>query len=208
MLSEPKSNNYVFVNCPFDTEYAPMLNAIVYTIYRCGFSVQTALNEDDATENRLDKIIRCIGDCRYGIHDISRTELNKAGLPRFNMPFELGIFFGAKKLGTHKQRNKSGMVFEREKYSYQQFISDLNGIDTKAHSNKPTKAIEQSRNWLRIVSKRTTIPGAEQVKTDYTNFKKKLPGIAVRLGFDPANILFNDYCLIVEEHIKKRIGNK
>ena len=208
MLPAPVYNNYVFVNCPFDAEYAPMLNAIVYTIYRCGFFPQTALNEDDATENRLDKIIRCIGDCRYGIHDISRTELNKAGLPRFNMPFELGIFFGAKKLGVHKQRSKSGMVFERKKYACQQFISDLNGIDTKAHLNQPSTAMEHTRNWLRTASKRSTIPGAEQIKTEYINFKKKLPSVAVRLGLNPDNIFFNDYCLMVEEHIKERIGNK
>src|SRR5262249_5963635 len=32
--------------------------------------------------------------CKYGIHDISRTEVTSAsGLPRFNMPLELGVVF-------------------------------------------------------------------------------------------------------------------
>jgi hypothetical protein len=93
------NHDYVFINCPFDEEYAPILRAIVFCIYRCGFIPTTALNEDNALDNRLQKIERCIEKCRYGIHDISRTELNTNNLPRFNMPFELGMFFGAKRFG-------------------------------------------------------------------------------------------------------------
>jgi hypothetical protein len=47
----------------------------------------------------LSKIEKLIEVSKYGIHDISRTELNAHNFPRFNMPFELGIFFGAKRHG-------------------------------------------------------------------------------------------------------------
>lgn len=140
-------NDNVFVNCPFDTAYVPLLHVIIFTVYRCGFVPQSALGEDDATDNRLDKIVRIIENCKYGIHDISRIELNPLGLPRFNMPFELGIFFGAKKLGNKEQKNKNALVFEKIKFSYQQFISDLNGIDTKAHNNDPNTITRHIRNW-------------------------------------------------------------
>ena len=37
---------------------------------------------------------------RFGIHDVSRTESDKASaLPRFNMPLELGFFLGARAFG-------------------------------------------------------------------------------------------------------------
>src|SRR5438876_5958145 len=120
-------NDYIFVNCPFDEEYMLLLQAIIYSIYRCGFIPQCALGEDDASDTRIDKIIRCIENCKYGIHDISRIQLNVNGFPRFNMPFELGIFFGAKRFGIKEQKNKNALVFERTKYTYQQYISDLNG---------------------------------------------------------------------------------
>ncbi|MES1250158.1 MAG: hypothetical protein ABUL46_05705 [Chitinophaga rupis] len=81
-------NDSVFINCPFDDEYVPIFRAIVYTIYRCGFFPKTAMDEEDGLDNRLNKIIRKIKDCRYGIHDLSRIELNAADFPRFNMPFE------------------------------------------------------------------------------------------------------------------------
>src|SRR3954467_8306304 len=95
----PEYNDSVFVNCPFDDEYIPILRAIIFTIYRCGFFPVSALAEDDGLDNRLNKIERLIENCKYGVHDISRTELNVNGLPRFNMPFELGVFFGAKRFG-------------------------------------------------------------------------------------------------------------
>lgn len=198
-------NDSVFINCPFDDDYTPLLQAIVYSVYRCGFIPQSALGADDATDNRLDKIIRYIKNCRYGIHDLSRIELNVDGFPRFNMPFELGIFFGAKKLGTTQQRNKSALVFERVKYTYLQYISDLNGIDSKAHSDDPLIVIRQIRNWLATESRRTTIPGPAKLIADFQDFITNYPAVADAAGLDPTAMPFNDFCLIVEEDVRVRI---
>lgn len=102
-VSRLQYDNAVFINCPFDNEYTPLFQAIVFCVYRCGFVPVSALGEDNALDNRLQKIERCIAACRYGIHDLSRAEINSARLPRFNMPFELGLFFGAKQFGNKKQ---------------------------------------------------------------------------------------------------------
>ncbi len=48
-------------------------------------------------------------------------------LPRFNMPLELGIFLGAKRFGSQKQKQKNGLILDREKYRYQSFCSDIAG---------------------------------------------------------------------------------
>ena len=46
-----------------------------------------ALEDGDAGQVRIDKIYNIIEDCRYGIHDIPRTELDAIScLPRFNTP--------------------------------------------------------------------------------------------------------------------------
>lgn len=120
----------IFINCPFDDEYSVLLRALIFTIYRCGFVPRSALEEDDASDIRIEKIVRLIEKCKYGIHDISRTELDqKTLLPRFNMPFELGIFWGAKKFGKKIHNEKNALIFEREKYNYQKYFSDLNGVD-------------------------------------------------------------------------------
>ena len=196
-------SDFVFINCPFDNDYLPLLRALVYTVYYCGFIPKTALDEDNAMDNRLTKIIGKIKDCCYGVHDLSRVELNHAGLPRFNMPFELGIFFGAKYLGTGRQRAKNALIFERKKYSYQQYISDLNGIDTKAHRNNPAIAMQALRDWLRTASGRQGIAGYALIQEDYRVFLKELPGIAKLIGFTVDNLPFTDYCTIVEEYVAR-----
>jgi hypothetical protein len=82
-----------FINCPFDSEYKPLFEAIAFAVLACGIRPRCALEIDDSSEVRIDKIFKIIAECKYGIHDISRTEVTSAsGLPRFNMPLELGNF--------------------------------------------------------------------------------------------------------------------
>jgi hypothetical protein len=94
-------NRDVFINCPFDSDYLIFFRAIVFVVIRSGFRARSALETDDASENRFDKICNIIQRCRYGIHDISRTELDpESQLPRFNMPLDLGVFLAQSALGS------------------------------------------------------------------------------------------------------------
>ncbi len=91
----PLKSRDVFVNCPFDTTYKPIFKAIVFTVTRSGLRARCALETDNAANNRLTTICDIINECRYGIHNISRTKTDGAPpLPRFNMPLELGLFLG------------------------------------------------------------------------------------------------------------------
>jgi hypothetical protein len=199
MAAKPDYNDSIFINCPFDAAYSLLLRATIFAVYRCGFYPRCALEEDNALDNRLSKIERLIAQCRYGIHDVSRTELSPSQLPRFNMPFELGPFFGARRFGNKGQRQKHALVMERTKFSYQQSISDLNGIDTKAHNNDPEQLIRCVRTWLRATSRRISIPGEKIIIREFSQFESRLPAIAARLSLDPADIPFNDLCVIIEE---------
>ncbi len=75
-----------------------------------------------------------IAECKFGIHDLSRTQLDKiSGLPRFNMPLEFGIFLGAKFLGENEQKRKMCLVFDEAPYRYQMYLSDIAGQDISSH---------------------------------------------------------------------------
>jgi len=204
-MSKPTYNDSVFINCPFDDDYKPILRAIVYSIYRCGFFPQTALDEDDGTELRLLKIIRKMKGCRYGIHDLSRIELNNGNFPRFNMPFELGIFFGAKYFGDNPQKRKNALILEREKYTYQQYISDLSGIDTKAHNNNPVQALKRVHSWINTASRRKTIPGEKTLQTQFEEFENVLPDLAAATGYTLDNLPFLNLLDIVQELVAKQL---
>jgi hypothetical protein len=51
--------------------------------------VRCAQEADDGGQVRVDKLYNIIAECRFGIHDLSRTTLDSEyRLPRFNMPLE------------------------------------------------------------------------------------------------------------------------
>lgn len=195
-------NDNVFINCPFDVEYTKNLHAIVFTVYRCGFVPLSSLSEDNGLNNRLSKIETLIENSKYGIHDISRTELNTHNFPRFNMPFELGIFFGAKRFGNKQQKSKNALIFERTRFTYQNYLSDLSGVDTKAHNNDTSLIIQSIRDWLKTSSRRSSIPGHLSIIDGFNNFEAVLPVALANLNLDITSITFNDLCSSIEEFLK------
>jgi hypothetical protein len=137
----------VFINCPFDRAYLPIFRVIVFAVFDCGYDARCALEVSDSSEVRIDKILRIVSECKYGIHDISRTELDKeTNLPRFNMPLELGIFLGAKRFGDDEQKKKVCLILDREPYRYQGFISDIAGQDIQSHKKDDSQTIKIVRN--------------------------------------------------------------
>lgn len=187
----------VFINCPFDEKYAKKFQALIFTIYACGFRPRSAREMDDGGEARIEKLYGLIRECRYGIHDVSRTQLDAATkLPRFNMPLELGIFLGAKRFGTTAQKKKRLLVFDTQPYRYQKFISDLAGMDIHAHHDRINTVIEHTRDWLANVSRRN-LPGGAVLTRFYKSFCADLPVLARSLGLSARKIPYADYDRIV-----------
>jgi hypothetical protein len=190
----------VFVNCPFDREYNPLFRAIVFTIVRSGFRPRCALEADNAAENRFSKICAIIGDCRYGVHDISRTQASgRPRLPRFNMPLELGVFLGAQRLGDQPHRNKRCIIFDTERYRYQRFISDLAGQDIHAHADNVQTLIRELAAWLRDQSGDRKVPGGSAIARDFENFRADLPQICAARQIRDAELTFGDLNAVIVE---------
>ncbi len=179
------NSRYVFVNCPFDGRFELLFHVIVFTVLRCGFQPRCALETSDAGDTRISKIGKIIEACPYGIHDISRTELDeKNGLPRFNMPFELGLFLGAKAFGSKHQRDKRCLVLEREPYAFQKYLSDIAGQDIYAHGDDRAQVARHVRDFLNSATPASPLPGVEAIMSDYAAFEEALPKIRARLRLD------------------------
>lgn len=197
MASGRTSANDVFINCPFDDDFTPIFRALIFTIMVCGFRPRSARELDDGGQTRIDKIYGLIEQCRFGIHDLSRTELDAVNrLPRFNMPLELGLFLGAKRYGGKAQKAKRVLILDVEQHRYQRFISDLAGIDIHGHDGDPMHALRETRDWLANVSRRE-LPSADRVRRIYEAFLASLPDIAAALEFDAARIPYVDFERIV-----------
>jgi hypothetical protein len=192
------SSRHVFVNCPFDDEYKALFNAAIFTIIRSGFVARSALETDNAADNRFDKICRIIGECRYGVHDISRTESDGSPpLPRFNMPLELGLFLGAKKYGGPRHRLKSCIIFDREPYRFRRHISDIAGQDIHSHGGDVRTLVTELATWLRAQSHDPNVPGGVAIADEFRAFTAALPEIHRARRLDPAEVTFIDYAAIV-----------
>jgi hypothetical protein len=92
MSDAPPFERSVFVNCPFDEDFAPLLQAIAFCITDLGFYPRIAPENANNAANRLDRIVEQISESKYGIHDLSRCKSTKVDeYARLNMPFELGL---------------------------------------------------------------------------------------------------------------------
>jgi len=194
---DPLYERNVFINCPFDEEYTPIFEAIVFTIQTCGFRPTCARSRVNSSDVRLHKIIEIIASCRYSIHDLSRTELDRtSALPRFNMPLELGIDLGCRAYGSN-QKGKSFLIFDRDRFRFQTYVSDIAGQDVADHGDDPNRAIARVRDWLRTESRRTDIPGARAMQLKYESFRKELPAVCQRFDLDIGTLTFADFVFAV-----------
>ena len=202
-MPTPRYEDSVFINCPFDTEYGALLDALVFAVHDCGFVARCTQEIRDTGQVRIAKIIEIIGQCKFGIHDILRTQLDpKFRLPRFNMPLELGIFLGAKVYGNQRQKKKVCLVLDKERFRYQKFCSDIAGQDPSAHNNKPDAAITVVRDWLRTHT-RFSIPSGSKIVERYAQFRRALPIMCQRANLDSNKLIFSDYTALVVEWLRE-----
>lgn len=139
----------VFINCPFDSEYVPLLRPLLFTVLFLNFNPRIASERFDSGEARINKICELIKRCRYSIHDISRIRSRKRGeYYRLNMPFELGIDIGCRFSDEGILKSKTCLILEKERYRYQRALSDLSNSDIKNHNDNPETIVLQVRNWF------------------------------------------------------------
>jgi hypothetical protein len=185
----------VFINCPFDRKYRPLMRALLFAVHDCGFRGRSALEIEDSGEVRVQKIVRIIGESPFGIHDISRVEPDRSSnLPRFNMPLELGLFLGAKAFGGSDQQGTSCIVLDEDQYRYQKYCSDIAGQDIRAHGGKPSAAIEIIRNWLSTTpaAQGRVIPSGTVLAGRFKAYRAALASGCARMQLNPRRLTYYD----------------
>lgn len=199
--SSPPRRRSVFVNCPFDAEYRPLLRVMCFAIAACGHRPWCALDESDSAVVRFEKILDLITACEFSVHDLSRVELDAGpGLPRFNMPLELGADLGLRLKGSARQRRRRILVLEAMPHRYDQTLSDISGMDVEAHGNDAVRLIKAVRDWLNAGRERSDpLPGSSAIAEDYGAFQLLVPDIIADLRLDGFDALSHvDYMHLVE----------
>ncbi|MFT5168278.1 MAG: hypothetical protein ACI8P3_003519 [Saprospiraceae bacterium] len=137
----------VFINCPFDKKYKPLIESLVFILEFYGFNVQMSITTSSA-HDRLLEITKKIENSRFTLHDLSRHKSAKKGeFARFNMPFELGIDFGCFQFKKNK-KDKVMAILDSEPNAYDQHLSDMSGRDILYHKNNSDILFEIIPIWL------------------------------------------------------------
>ena len=205
--ARPPSFKAVFISCPFDDGFKPILRAMVFTIISSGYHPRCALDATDGAEVRVSKIATMIGECDWGIHDLSRVETDAGGVPRFNMPMELGLHLGARLLGEGRHRRKKALILDAERRRYDAALSDISGQDIEAHANDPDLAIRCVRNWLseHRPHNAAPLPGAAAMQADYRLFQAEVGALLAARRLDPlGQLTHSDFLFAVRDWIASR----
>jgi len=141
----------VFINCPYDTDFRPAFDAIIFATVCCGFEPRSATETGTTADSRMDRIVKSLRGSQYSIHDLSRLRgEGTANLARLNMPFELGIAMAMRQACKEGETDQDHdwMVLVPGDAAYDKVISDLNGYDLRRYDGSIFGIVSQVMSWL------------------------------------------------------------
>lgn len=172
-MPRKKRIDSVFLNIPYDSAFEDLYLAYIVGLTQLGLRIHAALAVPN--QGRLATIIKLIEESEFSIHDLSRVEVSR-GVPRFNMPVELGLAL----YRSHATKGKHRVfIFESKSHRAQRSTSDVNGIDPQIHKGTPKGLMSALRNILRQPEDVTTVP---EMLTSYRAVKRKLPDLRRNAG--------------------------
>ncbi len=168
-----KTIESVFLNIPYDSDFEDLYVAYIVGLTQLGLRIHVALAVPN--QGRLATIIELIEQSEFSVHDLSRVEVSH-GVPRFNMPVELGLAL----YRSHATKGKhSVFIFEAKAHRAQRSTSDVNALDPHIHNGTPKGLMNALRNIFRQPGDVTTVP---EMLASYRVVKRKLPELRRNAG--------------------------
>ena len=193
MAKPKKRRDEVFLNIPYDSKFEKLFVAYIAGLSAFGLVPRATLEIPDSSR-RLEKILGLARNSRYSVHDLSRVQLDpkKPRVPRFNMPFELGlcVAFASQK----KAQKPNWFVFEAEANRIDKSLSDLKGTDPRIHGGTVRGALSGLCNIFRRPGRQPSVPQMMQI---YRSLRRKQPAILKEAGTEDSftKRVFVDICV-------------
>jgi hypothetical protein len=192
-------NRSVFINCPYDAEFAPLFDAIVFATVCCGFVPRSALETGSTAEPRMERITRAMFSSKYSIHDLSRCKgEGSEQLARFNMPLELGIAIARRYTQTDETQRHDWLLLVPVGHQYGKFVSDLAGFDPKTHDGTVQVLVPRVMSWLITRPDAVDTPDPPEVLGALPNFAQAKATLAQAWNGD---IPWAEILLAAKEHV-------
>lgn len=176
----------VFINCPFDSEFEPLFQAIIFSVVSCDFTPRSALETGTVSEPRMDRITRSIFSSKYSIHDLSRCKgEGNEQLARFNMPLELGIAMARRYETRNSKDQHDWLLLVPDGHVYLKVISDLAGFDPMKYDGSVDTIIQRVISWLATRPDTTPPPTPKSVLDSLPEFVHEYEQLKNNWGDDP-----------------------
>ena len=200
-MALPRRIESVFLNIPYDDAFEKLYLAYIVGLTQLGLRINAALAVPN--QGRLGTIIDLIEQSGFSIHDLSRIESSR-GIPRFNMPVELGLALYRSHMAKGKHRV---FIFESRRYRAQRSTSDVNGIDPQIHGGTAKGLMAGLRNIFRQPGDVTTVP---EMLASYHAVKRKLPDLRRNSGGKSlfAAAVFQDITVAALVESQKLVGRR
>jgi hypothetical protein len=91
------------------------------------------------------------------------------------------------------KKRKKTLIFDREKFRYQAFISDIAGQDIHAHGGEVVTLIDQVASWLREEARDPKVPGGRAIAAEFSRFIGELAVIAATKRLEVSELRFPDF---------------
>lgn len=164
--SQATRSTDVFINCPFDDRFESLYLAYIAGLVGTGLTPRCVLEIPSGGSSRLERLFGLLADCRWSVHDLSCVTLDARAprVPRFNMPFELGLAAALRLTGSHRW-----FVFEAQAHRIQKSISDINGIDPLIHGGSARGVLREITNAF---DRAHLQPTPEQLEAVYGDLRR------------------------------------
>jgi hypothetical protein len=150
----------VFINCPFDTKFQPLLDTLIFVVVCCDFEPRSAVEDLAGSTPRMLRIVQRLRDSQLSIHDLSRFKGERPRyLARWNMPLELGMAIEMKHAHERKEApfSHDWLALAPDDLPERMVVSDLNGYDIDRYADRPRLA-SKTIYWLRARRRELGLP--------------------------------------------------
>jgi len=192
-VAKQKRRDEVFLNVPYDKRFDKLFLAYIAGISPFGMVPRATLEIPDSSR-RLEKILKLARSCEFSVHDLSWVQLDgaKPRVPRFNMPFELGLCVAD--ANRRERQEQNWFVFEAVAHRIDKSLSDLSGTDPRIHRSTVRGVLSGLCNIFRRPERQASVPQMMQI---YRVLRKKQAAILRDAGSHSlyTRTVFTDVCL-------------
>lgn len=189
----------VFINCPYDHEFQPLFDSILFATVACGFTPRSAIDTGTVSDSRIDRIRKAMFGSRYSIHDLSRCKGEGSELlARFNMPLELGFAMARRFLD---EESHDWLVLVPEQHEYLKYISDLGAFDPKKHTGTKESIVPPVVNWLKTRPYAPVSPFPDQVVGQLPAYLERISELRSRSG---GELPWSEMILTAQKYARRR----